>query len=78
MMLWSQGEADLKAGGDIGICRGVVTASVFAHAHMPRQRKSASPVRDSGGSALPSAAMRSVSYWEMMADEGSEGPTATI
>ena len=37
-------------------------SALRAHPHMPRRRKSISPLRASGGSASPSTAARSVSY----------------
>jgi hypothetical protein len=45
---------------------------------MPRRAKSISPLRASGGSASPSMAMRSVSYWATAVDAIIEGfSTAT-
>src|SRR5262252_10315675 len=39
-----------------------MVATARAHPHMPRRRKSSSPVRASGGSASPRAAARKASY----------------
>lgn len=49
--------------------RGLAAASVCAHPHMPRRRKSMRPLRAVGGSASPRAAIRSTSYWAAMAGE---------
>src|SRR5271166_1139476 len=43
--------------------RVLVAASIRAHPHIPRRRKSANPLRDSGASASPKVAIRRISYW---------------
>src|SRR5215472_2947059 len=58
------------------LCGGDTFASAIAmartHPHIPRRRKTRSPQRASGGSACPSAALRSASYWATTRDDPSE------
>src|ERR1700733_14314498 len=46
----------------VGRCGAHMVATARAHPHMPRRRKSSSPVRASGGSASPRTARRRASY----------------
>src|SRR5512139_1938700 len=51
--------------------------SARAHPHMPRRRKSPSPLRASTGSGSPSAALRKVSYRAVIDAGGSPGLSVT-
>jgi len=64
--LRSRGATGLGAGPQTG--SGALAASARDHPHIPRRRKSARPLRAPGGNTSPSAAMRSVSYWEATTD----------
>src|ERR1700752_473472 len=66
--------AQFNAGGQLGCCDKLALAIAMdrAQPHMPRRRKSRSPLRASGGSAWPSAALRRVSYWATMLVDPSE------
>src|SRR5579864_8708764 len=69
----SQGSAGFERCGGTGSCRTLPTARARAQPHMPRRRKSISPLRASGGSASPSMAVRRVSYWATAVDAAVEG-----
>src|ERR1700689_2758897 len=60
--------AQFNGGKQLGCCDMLAPAITMAraHPHMPRRRKSMSPLRASSGSACPSAARRRVSYWVTM------------
>jgi hypothetical protein len=68
MALRSQGSAGFARGAGIGSCRTLPPARARAQPHIPRCRKSISPLRASGGSASPSMALRKVSYWATTVD----------
>jgi hypothetical protein len=51
-----------------GVGHRFAVVSIRAHPHMPRDKKSAKPLRDTGGNASPSVAMRRVSYSATMAE----------
>src|SRR3954447_21326518 len=76
MALRAQGSAGFERCAGIGSCRTLPTTRVRAQPHMPRRRKSIRPLRASGGSASPSAAMRRVSYWATTVDAPAEGFSA--
>src|ERR1700758_5299292 len=73
-VLHSSEGAQFNAGGQLGCCDMLAPAIAMARAqpHMPRRRKSMSPLRASGGSTWPSAALRRVSYWATMLVDHSE------
>jgi hypothetical protein len=66
-MLADCGDLELEDGERaLGVASSV--ASARAHPHMPWRRKTTSPLRSSGGSGSPNAAMRSFSYCAMTLD----------
>src|SRR5437867_6201908 len=60
--LYSSGALQFDDGERVGCGNALVVAIARAHPHMPRWRQSISPLRASGGSASPMAALRRVSY----------------
>src|ERR1700680_2767343 len=69
----SKGCAGVEDRAGIGSSRAAPAASMRAHPHMPRFRKTISPLRASGGSTSPSMAERNVSYCVTIADESVDG-----
>jgi hypothetical protein len=53
-------EQEARTGGSGAACM------ARAHPHMPWRRNRQSPLRASGGSGSPKAALRKVSYWAMI------------
>src|SRR5271165_438749 len=60
----------------IGTGRALAASSARIHPHMPRRRKSANPLRDSGASASPKVVIRRISYWAKIVDSRDEHSAA--
>src|SRR5580692_1304685 len=65
----SSGTVQLGGREIVGRCGAHMVATARAHPHIPRQRKSSSPVRTSGGSASPRAAPHRASYCATTMDD---------
>jgi hypothetical protein len=76
MLLRSPGSTGAERGTGSGSCRALSPDELRAQLHMPRRRKSISPLRASSGNASPRTAIRSVSYWATRVDAVVEGFSA--